>query len=296
MPRQPAAPTQLTSSTGVERVALSQPSDPPPDKATSGTNPAPAEAVKPPVAVPEPPRKDDPPLLAALRCAMEKHPEEAKQLLTRYEKSDRQLLLALVKLTAGVSEGELEKLPPAEVAATLEHLHALSASLKKRAPLTLENMLLCRRIEGFGRYETLPPEYEFQAAAEGYAGERVQVYVEVRNFAARPHAEQFVTVLDSELEVCDAQRKKVAVMKLGECQDVSRTTRHDYFLNFQFHVPPQLAPGLYTLWVTVKDTTLGPTPKDGVEARVARRSIDFKVRPRAEAPVAVKKTAEEATR
>lgn len=304
MPKAPAAPAQLTSSSSVERVALSQPSDPPAEAAApkppagkpSGDEPTKRPAA-PVAATPElAPRKEDPPLLAALRCALEKHPDEARQLLAKHDKSDPKLLFALVQLTAGLGAGELEKLPPAEMAATLEQLHTLAASLKKHAPLTLENMLLCRHIEGFGRYETLPADYRFQAAAEGCPGERVQVYVEVRNFSARPRDGQFATALDSVLEVRDAQRRKVAVMKLGECQDVSRTPRHDYFLNFQFHVPPQLSPGLYTLWVTVKDTTDGPVNGDGADSRVARRSLDFQVRPRADSSTPVSKTSAESPR
>ena len=44
-------------------------------------------------------------------------------------------------------------------------------------------------------------------------------------------------------------------MNLDPCIDRSQSPRQDYFLNFQFHVPAGLPPGLYTLLVTVKDVT-----------------------------------------
>lgn len=284
----PATPASLAGSGGdkVERVALSRPSDPdsvrpaPPPESVATSVPLPATVTAGPAAPAEKPARPDSPLLAALRCALEKHPKEAQDLLAKYDKADRQLLLALVKLTAGVSEGDLEQMPAAELAAALDQLHALSASLKKHAPLALENLGLCRRIEGFGRFDPVPAGHAYQAGSAGLPGERVQVYVEVRNFLSRQHQGQYQTILDSTLEVHDAQRRPVATMKLGDCLDRTHTPRQDYFLNFQFQVPAALKPGLYTLWVTVRDVTDGKTESS---TRVARRSLDFRVRPATEA-------------
>jgi hypothetical protein len=216
------------------------------------------------------------PLVAALRCAVERHPEEARRLLERYDKSDRELLLTLVRLTAGLGAGELGRLGPEEVSAALARLDELAARLRRKAPLTLDKVCFCRKIEGFGRYEPVPASHEFQAGCAGRPGERVQVYAEVRNFASRRDdaTRQHETVLQSTLEIRDDWGRKVVAMDLGRCVDRSQTPRQDYFLNFQLHVPPRLPPGLYTLWVRVKDVTPG-APAGA--PREASRTLDFRV-------------------
>jgi hypothetical protein len=219
-------------------------------------------------------------LLAAFRCILEKNSEEAMALLDKYGKSDRQKLLALLRLTADVSTGELS---PREAEELLDQLQELIAQLRRRAPLVLGRVCFCQKIEGFGQYLALPPGYPFQAGCDCRPGDRVQVYAEVRNFSSRLEGGQFKTWLSTSLEILKAgggttpeeiQRRKVVMMNLGSCIDYSSTARQDYYLNFQFHVPARLPPGLYTLWVTVKDATPGPG-----SARVARRSLDFTVCP-----------------
>jgi hypothetical protein len=214
-----------------------------------------------------PPPKPEPPLVAALRSALEKHPDEARRLLDQYDRNDRELLFALLRLTAGVSAREIEQLGPDEVAAALGQLGALSAQLRRKARLTLHHVCFCRAIEGFGRYQRLPARHAFQAGSDGRPGERVQVYAEVQNFSSRRAGEQYETVLESRLEIRDAQGRKVVTLDLGRSPDRSHSPRQDYFLNFELHVPPRMPPGLYTLWVTVKDVT------DEGQGKAAARSV-----------------------
>jgi hypothetical protein len=238
--------------------------------------PAPNAAPPLPPTEPPPAPRPDAPLVAALRCVLNKHPDQARQVLEKDGRSDRELLLGLLRLAGSLSEGEIEGLSPEEVAVTLEHLHVLAQRLRPRASLQLERMCFCRRIESFGQYDPLPISHAFQAGSAGRPGERVQVYVEVRNFDSAARQNHFETKLNSALEIIDEQRRRVVVMNLGTCTDVSQTPRQDYFLNFQFHVPAGMPPGLYTLWVTVKDETpAGP----GHKVRVARQSLDFRVGP-----------------
>jgi hypothetical protein len=237
----------------------------------------PSPRAEPP-AVPTPPAPDAP-LVSALKCALEKHPEEASQVLDKYDQSDRELLLALMQLAAGIDKKDLESLSSAEAAGTLERLRLLTAQLRRRAPLSLDKVCFCKTIDGFGQYEPRPAEYEFRAGSEGQPGERVQVYVEVRNFSSAARQEQYETRLSSSLAILDEKRQEVAKMTPETSIDVSQTPRQDYFLNFQFHVPAKLKPGLYTLQVTVQDVT-PPAPRAAKTARApAMRSLDFWVRP-----------------
>jgi hypothetical protein len=231
----------------------------------------PAPAAKPPV--------PDLPLVSALKYALEKHPDEALQELNKYDQNDRELLLALIRLAAGIDKKDLEGLSAEEVAATLERLRLLTAQLRQRAPLTLDKVCFCQTIDGFGQFASRPAEHKFRAGSDGQPGERVQVYVEVRNFSSAPRQEQYETRLNSSLTILDEQRQEVAKMSPETSIDVSQTPRQDYFLNFQFHVPAKLKPGLYTLWVTVKDVTPPSAGAPQTEREPARRSLDFHVCP-----------------
>jgi hypothetical protein len=100
----------------------------------------------------------------------------------------------------------------------------------------------------------------------------------VRNFGSYFRNGQYETRLLSSLSIRDDQGHQMVLKNLDPCIDRSQTPRQDYFLNFQFHVFPKLPPGLYTLWITVKDVTpAGPSAVVG--PRVAKRSLDFRVCP-----------------
>lgn len=209
-----------------------------------------------------PPLPKDKPLVAAFRHVLEKHPEEAARELEKAG-AKRERLLALLKLTAGVSEGEIEKLPPGEAAALLDHLREMSRAVSKHAPLELKRLAYCRSIRGFGQYEAASsPSYE--------AGEAVQVYAEVANFGSRAMKDGHETRLAATVEVRSAEGKRVGAVPLGECLDKCGSLRQDYFLNCRFQVPAGLAAGEYVLWVTVKDATEG-------KPREAKASLPFKV-------------------
>jgi hypothetical protein len=261
-PLRPAESSFVQPATLKVEPATTQPEDKPPPKV------AVAEKTEPPA--------PDSPVVAALKCALLNDPRKAKQLLECHDAPTRERLLALLSLAADIEAGNLERLPPEDLADMLEQLRGLVESLRRRAPLILDKVSLCRRIDGFGRYETLPPEYAFQAGVEGRPGERIQVYAEVRNFTCQPCEGCFETVLRSSLEILDEKGQHVVTLNPPERTDRRSTPRQDYFLNFEFHVPAKLPPGSYTLRVTVKDGTR--TAGQPVLARSARRSLSFKVR------------------
>ncbi len=237
--------------------------------------PTPAEPPPPaPQAVVtlEPKVEPDEPLLAALRCYLQKRPEEALELLQRYDKANQEMLLALLPLAVRLTEGTVDDAKPQELAALIDQLHSLSLPLRKRAPLRIAKMCFCREIQRFGRYEPLrEDEALFQAGCEGRPGDQVQVYVEVRNFTSEQQGPYNVTKLASNLEVRNYEGKAVWSYAFPDEPDTSRTPRQDYFINYRFHVPAELAPGPYTLWITVQDVLTNP-PRPPT-----RRSLDFRV-------------------
>jgi hypothetical protein len=221
----------------------------------------------------------DPQLVAALRCLLEKRSADALALLQNYDGPSRELLLTLLPLTARVGDGGLEHATPQETAVVLEQLRLLETVLRPRAALTLDKVCFCRKINGFGDCEPWPENHVFQAGADGVRGERMQVYVEVRNFTSRLHGAMYETSLAGQVEIRDFANKLVSPVSRIDFPayvDRSQTPRQDYFINFQFHLPSPMPAGRYTLRVLVKDV-LDPATGDDASPRSAGRSLDFLV-------------------
>jgi hypothetical protein len=242
--------------------------------------PTPPPVLEPPKPLPaaEPPRPPDAPLVQALRCVIEGRPAVALDLLQRYDPLSREALLALLEVAAPLGEGGLEHASPQETTALLEKLNGLQALLRRRAPMVIEKMCFCRDVRAFGKYSPLPPDYAFQTGGAGLPGELVQVYVEVRNVVCRPQGPVYQTDLNGRVEIHDFRGNRVWYQELECSPDRSRTPLQDNYVTLAFNVPRGLpADSAYTLWVYVKDTG-----EEGV-VKVARRSLDFRVRPPARA-------------
>jgi hypothetical protein len=217
--------------------------------------------------------KTEEPVVAALRCYLDKHPAQAADSLKGCDPAGREALLCLLPLAARLGEGGLDGARPDEAARLLDQLHALEVPLRRRAPLKIEKMCFCRWIEAFGRYEPLADgQAAFAAGSNGHLGDLVQVYAEVRNFASEDHGPAHVTRLVTRAEIHDyAQGKTVAQVDFPSEADESRSPRQDFFINYRFRVPAHLPPGPYTLWIYVQDALAQPTRPP------AQRSLDFRV-------------------
>jgi hypothetical protein len=234
--------------------------------------PAPEPAPEPPRV--EPPRPPDAPIVQALRCVLDGRPGAATEALQRCDASTREFVLALLQLAAPLGDGDLDQASPQESAAVLDQLNRLQTTLRRRAPLSIEKMCLCREIRDFGRYYPLPPDYAFQTGSDGLPGELVQVYVEVRNVICRPRGSVYETTLKGHVEIHDFRGKCVWQHDFDNKPERSRTPLQDNYVEFHFNVPAGLpASSAYTLWVYVKDV------EDEGVVKVARRSLDFRVRP-----------------
>jgi hypothetical protein len=212
-------------------------------------------SVKPP---------EDPPLVSALRSCLEKKPAEAVAQLSIYDKPNQEVLLCLLPLAARLSELSLDHARPDDVDAILDQVDSSMVPLRSRAGLTIETMAFCRRIDAFGVYQPLSREHRFRPA------EVAQLYIELRNFATRDkEGGTHVISLASAGEIRDARGKRYPLTFDRKGPDESRTSRHDYFESYRFCIP-NLAPGLYTLWIQVVDQGTDP-------ARKAERNLDFYV-------------------
>jgi hypothetical protein len=229
-----------------------------------------------PALAPIPPPETDPPLVAALRRVLDKNPSDALELLKQYDLTTRELLVLLLPFTARLGEGGLDHASPQELNALLDQLNELSAALRARAPLSLKKVCFCRRINGFGDYEPLPPNPEFQGGTDHRLGGRVRIYAEVRNFRSVPKGNVYETYLVTSLRIQDAQGKSVGIQIPNQNRPtITHSLRSDYFMNIEFSLPP-LPDGQYTLFVQVADhTSLDGQP---VAPRMAReKCLDFRV-------------------
>jgi hypothetical protein len=240
-------------------------------------------------------------VMEALRALQARRPEaEIRGLLSRLDQPSQDLLLRLLTLTNRLGErGVAEGLNPQDMGMFLQQVEEISASLRTRAALLLPRVCFCRKIETFGVFDPLPNPV-FQAGVGMNPGERVQLYVEVRNFGRRECGRHyFETALASKLEIhpwrllrtqtedapgeIAAQGQSVpgkardlyAKMDFPTRYERSLTPRQDYFISFQFHIPPNLSPGHYTLSVEVRDD-IGVDPATG-KGRTAHSTVDFEV-------------------
>jgi len=208
---------------------------------------------------------DEPGLVAALRCFMDKRPDAAIPCLNRYDAENQEVLLNLLPLTARMGEGPLSQADPQEIAVILDQLQGLRQHLGPRAALVMDKICFCRQFRKFGVYEALGDKPSFRQ------GESVEVYCEIRNVSCEPSKSQqgeYRTHLLSSLEFRDLtggfkhQYRKPRV-------DVSHTPQHDHYLHYSFAITDDMRPGTYALTVEVVDVPTG---------RKVSRRLEFVVR------------------
>jgi hypothetical protein len=240
--------------------------------------PPPTKPADPPAArmeVQPAPIKADFPLVQALRTLLEhRSAEEVREQLKLYDPPTREAMLVLLGGIVRLEEsGGVERTAPRDLAVLADRLNGVTAGLRARAQLTLDNTCFCSHIEDFGKFEPLQDSC-FQP------GQEAKVYARVRNFTSRREGPIYKTVLRARLEFFDEtnREKPFVIWNSTAKTDLSRLPRQDYFVNSGFRVPRNWSPGAYTVWITVEDLTLVvPGQKAPLPSRIARSSLDFRV-------------------
>lgn len=214
----------------------------------------------------------DPPLVAALKAFMENDPQRAVEALKSLDKSTQDFLIATMPAIARAAQMNMANADPAAVATIAEQLHAAAQMVEPRAALGVK-AAICRKIEGFGRYDPWPKNEPFQP------NDIAELYVEVRHLTCEPSAKDgFVTRQETYVEIRNAAGRfvdqtnpenpnQIVPKARYKREKVSRSPVHDYHWRYLVTMPS--TPGTYTVTVEVRDAAGTRTARSQpIEVRV----------------------------
>ncbi len=252
-------------------VTIVYPTDEPHSIVANG--PAP---VAPPDSVPPP---DPPPLLVrqtppqpadvmALQYMHDNRPDRALDAVQACPQANQKMLMRVLQIVDDLSDPKVDISQPATAQRVFEQLKGAESELS--LPLTIEKMCFCKSVKNFGCYDLLPPSHEFRAGNDEHGGERVRVYLELRNLSARQSGSFFQSAIASRIAIHDSEDKEAFRQDDPNERFQSLSPRNDIFLECQFEVPRHIPPGTYTLWIDITDKLSKPQ-------HTARRSIEMKI-------------------
>ena len=141
----------------------------------------------------------------------------------------------------------------------------LADRLKQQAELSIPTLVLCKRVDGFGRYEPIdPPRFPAQKDAEAI------IYCELENFASHENdTKQWQTDVTQEAILYTEDGMQVWQDKTQKIQDLSRNRRHDFFLRTMVKFPNTLIVGRYMLKVTIVDVQANHVAEASLPIQIA---------------------------
>jgi len=160
------------------------------------------------------------------------------------------LQAAVLSAQAGSAEG---KDNPFVVERALEAVEQLRDKIAARADLIITNLQVCRKVDGFGRYEPIEKK-QLQSGQP----QSIIVYCELRNFQnERDTQGKYKTRLYIDITLHDLQKDYLVLARLnGDVPDTpSYNKRKDFFLRSRkgsFRLP-KLEAGKYEIAVNVED-------------------------------------------
>ena len=205
-------------------------------------------------------------LVAARLLSLDNRPADAVGHLSSYDQTRQDLLLGLLSLAAGLTEGDPHKISQRQATVFLDQLRGMAGHLQPLAPFTIGRLCFCRKIWEYGRFEEWPTDHVFRP------GEMVLLYAEIQNFSTVQRGESYVINLASSMEIRNAKGQQVLfrVFEDDKKPDRSLSVRRDYCNKITLTLSTDYSPGTYTFHFIVKDLPTG---------RTAKRSLEFVVGP-----------------
>jgi hypothetical protein len=114
--------------------------------------------------------------------------------------------------------------------------------------LEVNNLSFCTEVESYGVVERFP-KYLFTPDQE------VLLYCELDNFVSErtKDGKGYETQLQGSYEIVDSRGGRVADQSLPTDSHLCRNRRRDYFIAYRIYMPQHIAPGNYTLRLTIED-------------------------------------------
>jgi len=215
------------------------------------------------------------PVVKAWQCMLEgRHPDAIKHL-SAYDNEKQELFLRLLPPLTTLVKKRIQDLTAEEVAVLHKQFTAMLDDLRPRCELQISKMCYCKEVRGFANYDALPDHYPFLGGLADRIGEKVQLYIELKNFASEPTKDgDFLTRLTCSLELTDSTGKQVWQKRVEgrETTLLRRMRLNDFHARYIFFAPA-IPAGTYRLTLYVADET------DPARIRRTSRSLEFRVTP-----------------
>ncbi len=167
---------------------------------------------------------------------------------------DRELVSALVDGLSNFRSTvrqDANMLPAQKIKPLLE----MADRLRSQADLTVSTVALCKKVDGFGKYEPFEST-RFPAMHENW----VIVYCEVENFLPKQNTrQQWETNLSEEVTLYTDTGLLVWSDHKQKLRDECRNRRHDFFAFDKIALPASLTVGRYVLKVSIEDENREPS-------------------------------------
>lgn len=228
--------------------------------------PMPPEELKL-VSVPKPaaPSACGGPLQTALRAYLDKSPQEASKHLAHLDPANQEVLQQVLPVAAKLGETGLPSADPAEVAELADRLQDVVMKLRSKAALRVDKLIYCRLPAApvrAGVYQPLPDDHAY------HAGETVELYMEVRNFSCEAKDREFLTHLNTAIEIRDDRGEVVNRYEFERDKPVAgQAPRQDHFHICRFPIQG-LMPGQYTLTAQITDMPTGKSAAKSLPLRI----------------------------
>jgi hypothetical protein len=128
-----------------------------------------------------------------------------------------------------------------------QYLCEAASKLGDLGLLTVQNLALCTEVSSFGVFRAFKRQ-------EFTPGQEALLYAEVNNFWSEETEKGFRTALRSSYQVLDGDGKRVAHREFAVTEDYCKSRRRDFFMRYFIRLPAEIAPGSYTLELTIEDT------------------------------------------
>lgn len=124
-------------------------------------------------------------------------------------------------------------------------------TIETLAPLRINDLHLCKKIDGFAHYEPLQ-------ASLSRVGQPLLIYCEMTGLRYEETKDQLRSRISSRVELVPAGGGPPAWSQaLGTAEDLCRRRRRDYYVNYRLVIPSDLPPQAYSLRLTQTDEISG---------------------------------------